>query len=471
MSKDLRSFLKSVREAGSSYYVEVKRPLDPELELNIIQSKLASQQRYPLIYCPSIKGSDIPLVSNAFGSVEMFCLAFDIDPRRSSKMELLHAYMKRMGERIPPVTISAEEAPVKEVILKGEAADLSLLPLLKHAEFNSGKYMTMNGFVCVDPQTGIPNVGVYRHELRGPHELAAEINPNNHGALIAEKYRELGKPMEFVLFCGHHPAAIFGACQPGPIDMNEFEVMGGLLGEPIRLTKGETVDVPVPADAEIVIEGVIDPKDRITDGPFSEFLGYYGGKLPSYRMQVKCMTMRKDAISLDLDAATREHPLSMMLPSSAGVYKAVQGVISDVRAVYCPPSGSCAHHAYVSIKKKNQGEGKRAALAALASSQYLKMAVIVDEDVDVFSEEEVMWAISTRVRADRDITIITGVTGNRMDPGGAYDESYERSETGSGSMASKVIIDATKPFGVPFPARFLPNKELWDSMALEDYIG
>ncbi len=127
--------------------------------------------------------------------------------------------------------------------------------------------------------------------------------------------------------------------------------MGGLLGEPLRLTSAETVDLLIPADAEIAIEGTIDPNDWITDGPFSEFLGYYGEKMPAYRMKVKCMTMRKDAIYLDLDAAHQEHPMSMMLPLEAAVHRAVDRVVADLRGVHFPPSACCSHHAYISIKK------------------------------------------------------------------------------------------------------------------------
>ena len=470
MGKDLRAFLQLIKKAGPDFYVEAKKPLKPELEVGILQHKLASEGRFPAIYCPKIEGSNIPLVTNLFGSLEMYALTFDLDPRRVEKSQVLKKYMKRMDRLIKPQLIHPSEAPVKEVILKEKDADLTLLPVLKHAEMNSGKYMTMNPFICRDPVTGISNAGIYRHEVRGRDELAAQIHPANHGAIIARRYAELNKPMEAVIISGHHPAAIFGACQAGALDMNEFEVMGGLLDEPLRLTQGETVDVLVPADAEIAIEGTIDPNDWITDGPFSEFLGYYGEKMPAYRMKVKCITMRKDAIYLDLDGSHREHPMSMMLPLEAAVTRAVEKVVSDLRAVHFPPSGSCSHHASIAIKKGVQGEGKRAALAALATVQFLKLVVVVDEDIDIYNDQDVLWAISTRVRGDTDIAIIPGVTGNRMDPAGPYDELYQRRLGGGGFMTTKVIIDATKPKDLPFATRITPNKELWDTMKLEDYL-
>ncbi len=275
MRKDLRQFLQVAKEAGPDFYAEVKRSLKPELEVGIIQHKLAREGRFPVIYCPEIEGSKLPLVTGLFGSLEMFALALDMDPK-VEKPEILQEYMRRFNDLKPPQVVPASEAPVKEVVLRGKDVDLGLLPILKNAELDSGKYMTINPCICKDPLTGIPNVGIYRLELRGKNELACNMSAAHHGAIIARRHGELGRLMEVVIFDGHHPAVIFGAGQPADLDTNELEVMGGLLGEPLRVTPAETVDVPVPADAEIAIEGVIDTSERITDGPFSEFLGYYG---------------------------------------------------------------------------------------------------------------------------------------------------------------------------------------------------
>ena len=467
MGKDLRQFLQLVRRAGPDFYVEVKKPLKPELEVGIIQHKLASESRYPAIYCPEIIGMKLPLVTNLFGSYEMFSLALDMNPKEE-KTRILHEYMRRIRNLKPIQLVSPSEAPIKEIIFQGKEVDLDLFPILKHAKLNSGKYMTINPCICKDPETGIPNVGVYRHELKGKGELGCMINPANHGAAIARKYADLGKLMEVAIFSGHHPAVMLGACQPGDLDMNELEVMGGLLEEPLRVIQGETVDLPVPADAEIVVEGTIDPNDWITDGPFSEYLGYYGEEITCYRIKVTAITMRRDAIYLDLDPAHREHPMAMMLPNEATVYNAVKRVVPGLRAVHCPPSGSCSQHVYLSIKQGTPGEAKRAAFAALAAVHYFKLVVLVDEDIDIYNDEEVMWAINTRMRGDLDIDIIPGVVGSRLDPAGTYDEFRHREDRAA--MNTKVIIDATKPVGSYFPTRITPDRELWNSMRLEDYL-
>ncbi len=467
MAKDLRQFLQLVKQKGSDFYAEVSKPLKPEFEVCVIQQKLAKEGRFPVIYCPEIEGSKLPLVSNLFGSYELLGLALDLDPGLVGKNEIFQEFRRRRESDIkPPQMISASEAPVKEVILRGKDADLGLLPVVHHAQHDSGKYITIGCMVCKDPDTGIPNVGVYRHELKGKGKLGCMINPANHGAYIARRYSEMGKPMEVVIFIGHHPAVILGSLVRGDLDMNELEVMGSLLGEPLQVTPAETVDLPVPAHAEIAIEGVIDTRNMTTDGPFAEYTGYYGEGMKScYLIQVTGITMRKDAIYLDSDPAHREHNLAGVLPKEYDWFEVVRRAVPTVKAVHFPPSGTCVYHVYVSIRKRVPGEGKFAALAALSGSPAVKVAVVVDEDIDVYDEQEVLWAVATRVEGDKDISIIPEATGAHLDPT-AYDETRLK----RGPMTNKVIIDATKPVGLPFATRITPPEGLWKSMNLADYL-
>ncbi len=466
MSKDLRQFLKVAKELGPDFYVEVKRPLKPKFEPCVIQEKLASERRFPVIYCPEIEGSKLPLVTNLFGSYEMLGLALDLDPRKVSKAEILKEFMKREADAKPTQTVPASEAPVKEVILQGKDIDLSLLPIIHHQEGDSGKYITIGSLICKDPDTGIPNVGLYRHEVKGKDRLGFRIAPPHHAAYIARRCAELGKPMEVVISLGHHPAVSIGSCYTGSLEMNELEVFGGLLGEPLQVTSGETVDLPVPARAEIAIEGVIDPPNMTTtDGPFAEFAHYYGIDMSCYVIQVTAITMRKDAIYHDLDPAHREHNIANVLGNESNAYEVIKRAVPTVQAVHLPPSGVCTFHLYVSIKKRIQGEGKFAGLAALSASSGAKLVVVVDEDIDVYNEEEVLWAVATRVEADLDVSIIPSVTGANLDPS-CYDETrFKR-----GTMTTKMIIDATRPVELPFATRITPPKTLWDSMSLDNYL-
>ncbi|MDP2916796.1 MAG: UbiD family decarboxylase [Dehalococcoidia bacterium] len=464
MSKDLRYFLQTVKAAGKEYYVEVKKPLKPKFEKDVLQLKLDKSGSFPVIYCHKIEGSEIPLVSNFFGSYDLMGMALDMKPK-ANKEDIFHEFRRRMEKPIPEKTVPASKAPVKEVILRGKDVDLGLLPINHHNELNSTKYVTIGNTVCRNPNTGVINVGVYRHELKGKDKLGVWTAPANHGAYHARRYAELGKPMQIAIFIGHHPAAVLGALSAGPMDNNEFTVMGGLLGEPIEVTPTETADLFVPAYAEIVLEGVIDPKNMTTDGPFSEWPGYYGVPGKCYVMDVKCMTMRHDAIYHDLAPAQREHCISGVLGFTSRVYDAVKAVVPTVKDVYLPFSGRHDMIAYVSIAQRVPGEAKRAGLAAVNADACIRLAVVVDEDIDVFDEEQVIWAIATRCVADIDIDVITRLMGGTLNPT-SYDESRQK----RGPMNSKIVINATKPIELPFPTRVSPPKNLWKSMKLEDYI-
>jgi 2,5-furandicarboxylate decarboxylase 1 len=465
-NKNLRDFLEIMRKAGPNYYVEVKKPLNPYLEVGVIQQKLHKLDRDPVIYCREIVGSKLPLVSNLFGSYEHLGVALGMEPGKIDKSTILHEYRKREADLKPPVKVPSSEAPVKEVILRGEDADLAVLPLTHHAPLDSGKYITPGNMICRDPDTGVLNVGMYRHEVKGRHELGCMFNPVHHGNLIAQRYAELGKEMEVVIFLGHHPAVVIGSMYSGSKDVDEMEVMGGLLGEPLRVTQCETVHLPVPADAEIAIEGVIDPRTTVTDGPFAEFTGHYGeGNKQAFLIRVKAITMRKNAICHDLDPTHPEHNLGCVLGFESPIYDAVKKVIPTLKAVHLPLTGASTYHIYVSIKKTSPGQGKLAAIAALGAGFHAKTCIVVDDDVDIFNEKEVLFALATRMTPGRDISIIENSAGNHLDPA-AFDETRLK----HGSMQDLLIIDATRPLTLPTFTRITPDEELWNKMRLEDYI-
>lgn len=466
VAKDLRSFLDEAKALGPDFYVELVRPVKPVLEVTVIQGKLAKEGRRPVVYCPRVEGSELPLVTNLFGSYALLGLALGLDPRSVSKADILPEFRRREGSPRPVEALSKADAPVKQILLAGEGIDLGLLPVTKHAELDSGKYFTLACTICRDPDTGIPNAGVYRMEARGKQEVSLMANPIHDFAHIAKRYAELGRMMEVVVAIGHHPAMILGALTKGRgVDFNELEIMGGLLGEPLRVTSAESVDLPVPADAEIVLEGVVDPKEIVCDGPLGEFTGYYGDKQPAWLIRLTSITMRQDAVYLDLAPGHREHALALILPSEAAVCEAVQRAVPSLKAVHLPPYAGSLFHLFISIGKRSPGEGKVAGMAGAIAEPNAKLVVVVDEDVDVHDVEEVMWAVATRVGSERNISIVSDVMGSHLDPT-ARDES---GNTG-GVLVTKVIVDATLPVGTPFPKRVVPPRELWDSIRLEDYL-
>jgi 2,5-furandicarboxylate decarboxylase 1 len=222
----------------------------------------------------------------------------------------------------------------------------------------------------------------------------------------------------------------------------------------------------VPASAEVVFEGRILPGERRPEGPYGEFTWYYGLERPSPVMEVTAITHRHDAIYHHLFAAHPEHNLTGRLGREAVLYKRVRAAMPGVNDVHMPMSGICRFHAYVQIKKEYDGAGKIAALAALASDPFVKLAVVVDEDVDIHNDAEVLWAIATRTQPDRDTFFVPDSATSRLDPASYSIWSRWEKDT----MNTKWAIDATMPVEAPFEERADVPREIWEPMDLSQYI-
>ena len=216
------------------------------------------------------------------------------------------------------------------------------------------------------------------------------------------------------------------------------------MGEPLRLVPSETFgdELLVPADAEMVIEGRVLPHQREVEGPFGDFTGLYGDPGKSPVVEVTAITHRRDAWCMDILAGHRDHRLLGAVPKEGSIYRKVQAVVPTVQSVCLPLSGAGRFHCYISIDKRCEGEAKLAAMAAFTGSELLKHVVVVDADIDVYDEEEVLWAVATRVDAATDISIIDRVKGSRLDP------VHPGKDWGS-----KLIVDACRNEDMEFPDR------------------
>ena len=274
------------------------------------------------------------------------------------------------------------------------------------------------------------------------------------------------EPMPVAIAFGHHPAMLMAAGAQRLGIGGEDGLAGSLMGESIGLVPAETQPLMVPAEAEIVIEGFIPPGARQEEGPFGEYPWYYTGTGERPYLQVTAITMRRDAIYQDLFAAHPEHNTLGMIPKAGSIWRRVKEAVPHARAINLPISGCSRLHCYISITKRADGEPKQAAFAALAAEANLKLVVIVDDDIDVFNEQEVLWAVATRFEADRDMIIMPNCLGAHLDP-----TAYDVTRLKHGAMNTKVIIDATKPAPpTPFPARALVPPSVVERMRPEEFL-
>jgi 2,5-furandicarboxylate decarboxylase 1 len=436
MAKDLRSYLDQLLEQRPKDVVIVEKEVDPRYEASAIVEKFEKQNKFPLVFFKKIKGSKIPLVINLGATYERLALSLG----SASVPQMVRDLAHREHHPVPVKEIAAQNAPCKEVILKGDDADLDLLPVLTHNEGDAGSYINAAALICKERSSGAINVGIYRHQKQGKKQLGLMINPTNHASYVRAEYEDHNEPMEVALAIGHHPALNMAAVSKQAGVGLELEIAGAFLGEPLEVVKAETVSLPVPAHAEIVIEGIVPPKKRHYEGPFGEWPHYYYKEGEQPYIQVTAITMRKNPIYQSIHSAHFEHNIIGAAPRLGSLLKRVQEVVPSTTAVNLPISGAARAHCYISVKKRAEGDPKQAALAALVTDPSIKHVIVVDDDVDVFNETQVLWALAMRFQADRDLVIIPNIIGSHLNPT-AY--GYNRLERGA--METKLIFDATKP--------------------------
>ena len=465
MAKDIHSFLQVLREKLPEDLITINKTVNPaKFDVTAILQHLENSGKYPALLFEkpmSVKGeiSRFKLATNLYATRQRCALALDMDPA-DWKLGLSLEYARREDTLVDPVVIDPKNAPVKEVVKTGDDVDLSDLPIVRHHEMDGGPYIDM---VCVmrDPDAGFYNASFHRNEYRNPRRVGIHMSPR-HNWTIYRKNEVKNRPTPVAIIVSHHPAFYLGALNVAGFGVDDYHLIGGIMGEPLRLTASETwgSDFLVPADAELVIEGLVLPKEREVEGPFGEFPGTYGPQRWKPVIDVKVMTYRRDAIYQDIFVGHRDTWIVGGIPKEGSLYNAIRGVVPTTKAVHFAISGTCRFNCYISVDKRTEGETKQAALMAMAQCDFVKNVVVVDADIDPFNEQEVMWAVATRVQPDNDIDIIRNIKGNTLDPSLTHD-----------IKGSKMIIDATKPVDRPFARRLNLPDEAMARVKLEDFIA
>jgi len=310
--------------------------------------------------------------------------------------------------------------------------------------------------VAKDPDTSVRNASFHRMQLRGKNRLGTSLHSRRHLWDYQRRAEERGEAVPVAVVIGAHPLFHFGAgLSKVPIDVDEYEVAGGFFGDPLEIVPGVTVPVEAPAEAEIVLEGRILPGVREPEGPFAEFTGYASERSTEHVIEVSAILHRRDALYQDIvGGISDEHTMLLAVPQEARLLRVLRAQFPTVKAVSYPKSGTCRLHCYIAMKPTAEGQAKNAAMAAFGDDLSLKLVVVVDDDVDVSNEQEVLWAMATRMQADRDLFMIPNAMGAILDP-----------STRAGTTA-KVGIDATRPL-TGYPRRHtLPADALAKAAAL-----
>ena len=387
----------------------------------------------PALMFPKVTGFDVPVIGNLISCKENCEAAFGTDYRG-----IRDFVARAFGNPLPPVLVA--DAPVHQNVKLAGQFDLGRdLPILRHTDGDSGRFITAGIIVVQDPETGVYNASYHRLQLLGPNRTGIKLDFGRHLRAAYERAQKMGKPLPIAVCLGtdlavHYTAATMGSQMPESAD--ELAVAGGLRGEPIPVVKGKTQPIHYPAETEFVLEGVLLPTEVVREGPFGEFVGYLSpeGNAPVFEVSALCH--RNQPVYHAINGVGRETIMLRKYVMEASLLKALSAAVPIVQDVEMTAGGLHRFHAVIQVKKTNpQQEGfqRNAILAAFATLKDLDMVIAVDEDINIQDPYDVEYALAMRMEASRDLFII---------PGARTHEYVRASDNG---IRAKVGIDATVP--------------------------
>lgn len=434
--KDLRDALRRLDEAGALAVVD--RPVDRSWEVTAVLDRLEEQHRFPAVLFRSIQGfPGWSITGNLFASREAIAALLDVPPAR-----LTREIAQRLERPVDPLLVP--DGPVTEHVLERDDASLDALPIPTHHERDAGPYLSYGVAICNDPETGARNVGVYRFMQRDPRHLVPSLTSISNIADIFARQEARGRPLDIAIVPGVTPLLGLAASYKAPLGTDEVALAGALAGEPLELVKARTIDVEVPACAELVIEARILPGERYAEAPFADMSRSYSRQKRGPLVEVRAITHRSDPI---LQLAFSGHPDATNMAAvchEVAIWRAVQQATSCVTGVHVPASGY-GFHCYLAVHKvptvegRERGEHRNAMLAAIGAVPQIKLAIAVDDDVDIYNDTAVIGALARRFQAvdpttgEQRLMVLPNLKGASYDPSSMHRE-YPN---------SKLLIDCT----------------------------
>jgi UbiD family decarboxylase len=392
-----------------------------------------------------------PLIGNALASRDRFARAFGVAPH-----QLVPEILRRLRGRPEIVEVDRKAAPVQEIVVTGPDVDLTALPVhLQHGK-DGGLYISAGMDFACDPETGLVNVGLRRFMLLGRATTGIDLVAPSDLRAIYRAALSRGERLPLSVVVGGHPVDYFGATMRMPGD--ELSLLASLRAAPMPVVRCLTNELRVPADAEWVLEGYLGEEGYVEpEGPYGEFLGYYGGVKANPVFHVTAITCRRDALfqTLTIGGARMSCTDTAQLTTlrtEVLVWRSLETAIREPVAVYAPPATGGVYNVRIAMRQRVPGEARNAIAAAFGSLANVKNVFVVDPDIDVFSDEQMEWALATRFQPDRDLVIASSFRTIPLDPSLADHDS----------LGAKAGFDLTLPLGakgaletqIPEPPRY-----------------
>ena len=444
---DLRSFIADVDALGELRFA---RGADLDLEIGAITDLAQHRRNGPAVMFEDIKGqpADQRIFVNAMGSSNRSAMVLGL-PTGLPYRELVPLWRERMRSIKPVCARVLSGGPVFENVLRGDDVDLTRFPVPRWHERDGGRYIGTGVIDIIrDPDSDWVNVGAYRVMLQGPRELTIYISPGKHGQIMRDKYFARGERMPVAIAFGQHPLLLMVGGNELALGVNEYEYAGGIRGEPVETVKGPVTGLPIPADAEIVVEGFVDQDHTAVEGPFCEWTGYYAGDPhPEPVVKVEALYYRDSPILLGSlpGKPPAEFTAYRGLMRSALVWEQLDAVgIPGVTGVWCHEAGGTRLFVAVAIKQQYAGHARQVGHAVVSSQSGAytgRYVVVVDDDIDVTDLEDVVWAMCTRAEPSESIDVVTRAWSTPLDPRIPPDKRAVKDFTNS-----RLVIDATRPY-------------------------
>jgi 2,5-furandicarboxylate decarboxylase 1 len=415
---NFRSFLEKLSKSGE--LTRISKEVSTDYEMAGIIEALGEKP----VFFEKVKESAIPVVAGLLSSKELIARALVI-----KRDELLHKLSTAIEKPVPPEV--AEKGECQEIVEKD--VDLTKLPIMRYTEKDGGKYIASAVSIIRDPEFGARNMCFHRLMLLDRNRFVARI-VENRGTDTALK--KAGGELDIAMCIGNSTAVLLAAATSLPMAVDELGMANAL--EKTELVKCKTIDLEVPKECEIVLEGRI-TNQKTAEGPFLDTTGTIDKIRQQPIIEVKCITHREKPIYQTLLPGRKEHQFLMGMPKEPTIFNEVNKVC-ECKDVYITPGGCSWLHAVVQIKKRNPDDGKKAIAAAFEGHKSLKHCVIVDDDIDIYNPHDVEWAIATRFQADKNAVILPNQPGSSLDPSGDLTE-------GKKARTCKMGLDATVPFG------------------------
>ena len=411
-----RSFLEQLDEDGE--LIRIRKEVSTEYEMAGIVDALGEKP----VFFEKVKESSIPVVGGLVSSKDLIARALNI-----KKEQLLHKLSNAIENPVRPNVVDKGEC--QEIVEKD--VDLTKLPIIRYTEKDGGKYIASAICIIKDPELG-RNTCFHRLMLLDKNRLVARI-VEERGTDTALK--KSGGELNIAICIGNSTAVLLAASTSLPKGVDEMGMANAL--EETELVKCKTIDIEVPKDCEIVLEGRI-TKERTSEGPFLDLTGIVDRVRQQPVIKINCITHRENPIYQTILAGRNEHKFLMGMPREPTIFDEVNK-ICECKDVYITPGGCSWLHAVVQIKKQNPDDGKKAIEAAFKGHSSLKHCIVVDDDINIYDPNDVEWAIATRFQADKDAVILPKQRGSSLDPSGDLTE-------GKKATTCKMGLDATIPF-------------------------